>query len=309
MMAPMRSSLRLQLAFFCSIAGFASIGNPLRSEAPSPAESHEAAERVFTVNGIVRQPARDGRIIIAHQDIPGYMPAMTMPFNVADTPDVTELKPGDRVRFQLHVTDDASRADHFERLGRAAEPRPSSALPKPGKRLKAGDTVPGFQLADEEGRPLDGAAYLKGHFTVVSFLFTRCPVPEFCPLTARKLRDVQSALQGDPRVRDRSQILVITIDPEFDTPTVLKAYGESVGADPHFWKFATGNPEQVKTLMGEFGLYAERNNGLLDHTLATAVVGSDGRLLEVWRGNGWKADEVADFVRFRAAPMAEKTGE
>lgn len=299
-----RAVLCCSLFFVLATASRAADG-PSKPEHSAPAQR----EQVYSVTGIVRQAVREGTIVIAHQDVPGYMPAMTMPFQVGETPDVAALKPGDRVRFQLHVTEDRSHADHFEKLaGGRAEPSASTAPVKPAKRLKAGEVVPGFHLVDETGQPLDGQTYLKGHFTVVSFLFTRCPVPEFCPLTARKLREVQSALQGDPRSRGQAQILVITIDPAFDTPPVLKAYGESVGADPHVWKFATGTEEQVKAVMAAFGLFAERNQGLIDHTLATGVVGPDGKLLEIWRGNGWKAQEVADFVRFRAAPMAEKSG-
>jgi protein SCO1/2 len=91
--------------------------------------------------------------------------------------------------------------------------------------------------------------------------------------------------------------LSVTIDPAFDTPAVLERYARAIGADPDRWRFATGEPAEVLRVARLFSVYLEQDGALLDHTLATALIGMDGRVVEIWRGNGWKADEVIHRLR------------
>jgi protein SCO1/2 len=131
--------------------------------------------------------------------------------------------------------------------------------------------------------------------TAITFVFTRCPVPEFCPLMVRRFHQVQRQLataSAPPEVR----LLSVTLDPAFDTPEVLRGYAASQGVDPARWQFATGHPQEIARLTSAFSLHVERGGILIDHTLATAVIGRDGRVVEIWRGNGWKVSEVADAL-------------
>ena len=249
----------------------------------------ETSEKVFTVTGVVRLPYSEGSIRIEHEEIPGFMPAMTMPFYTTAA-DASHLKVGDRVQFEFRVGAQ-SRATHFKKLppspstnppDRVAAPRPSSS------RLRTGDPVPDFSLTSEDDQPLTADAFA-GHHTVVTFIFTRCPVPEFCPLMSRKFQELQQAS------RDRNlglRLLSITIDPEFDRPDILRAYSKSLDADPATWRFATGSVEEIAKLSRAFAVRTEFNSGRLDHTLATALIGPDGRIVEIWRGNAWKPAEV-----------------
>ncbi|HYD84216.1 MAG TPA: SCO family protein, partial [Opitutus sp.] len=166
-------------------------------------------------------------------------------------------------------------------------------------RLRVGDAVPAFALIDQAGKPIDESE-LKGRHTIVTFIFTRCPVPEFCPLIARKFQALQQTL-AEAKAGDDVRLLSISIDPEHDRPPVLREYGEALGADFDRWRFATGTNEQIATLAKLFAVRTERNGGSLDHTLATALIGADGRVVEIWRGNGWKPEEVAAKVREGAA--------
>ncbi len=256
-----------------------------------------AKESVFDVIGVIRAPLdRDGQIVVSHRDIPGYMPAMTMAFAVADRDEAAALKPGDRVEFRLHVSETASSASDFTIVGRETLPTQAKSTAGSGKRLREGDSVPEFALTTETNQPL-AAADLRGRLTVVTFIFTRCPVPEYCPAMALRFGQLQRAILNDPALSGRARLLSITLDPEFDRPEVLKAYGSAVGANPAVWQFATGTPAEIESLTKAFAVYTERNGVTLNHTLCTALIDADGRIIDLWRGNGWNVDEVLTALR------------
>jgi protein SCO1/2 len=251
---------------------------------------------IYNVTGVVTAPVGDGRVMVAHEEIPGYMPAMTMPFAVgADVP--STLAPGDRVRFVLRVTAESSQAEGFVvtghdaaiagalKAGRASAPR----------RLKKGDELPAFSLTTSASRPFTEAD-LRGHVTAVTFIFTRCPVPEFCPLMVKRFKELQRELNADTSLGS-VRLLSVTLDPAFDTPQVLASYAAAMGADTNRWQFVTGRPEEIARLTSAFSIHVERNGVLLDHTLATAIVGRDGRVTEIWRGNAWTSAAVLDALR------------
>lgn len=250
-----------------------------------------AADREFTVRGVVRRAFHEGTITVQHEDIPGFMPAMTMPFFTDET-EARGLVPGDRVEFLFRVGD-KSRASAFRKIGAAdAPPEPATSPSRRAARVRPGDSLPAFQLIDENGAPLT-MGNLRGHATVLTFIFTRCPVPEFCPLLGKKFQELQDVLAR--RNDDRTRLLSITLDPDYDRPDVLRAYARSLGADARRWTFATGDGEEIRKLKQQFAVHAERSAaGSLDHTLATALINSDGRLVEIWRGNAWKPAEIID---------------
>jgi len=253
----------------------------------------EASTRTFEVVGVLTAPAAEGRVTVAHDDIPGYMPAMTMPFVLG--PGVqARLAAGDRVRFTLRVAEDWSRAEDIVVIGHDAEVARMTAEAAPGalRRLKKGDVLPPFSLTTEAGRDFTQAD-LRGRVTAVTFIFTRCPVPEFCPLMVKRFQQLQRELERDSTLRD-VRLLSVTLDPAFDTPAVLAAYAKAMGADAERWQFVTGEPAEIARLTNAFSVHAERNGAFIDHTLATAIVDADGRLLEIWRGNGWKSAEILE---------------
>jgi protein SCO1 len=259
--------------------------------------------RVFQVTGIVTAPLVDGRVTVAHDEISGYMPAMTMPFTVG--PDVRPtLTAGDRVRFVLRVTEEASRAESFTVIGRAAIAGNAMAPggTRPASRLKKGDLVPPFTLTTAEDRPFT-AGDLAGHVTAVTFIFTRCPVPEFCPLVVKRFQQIQREIERNASLAG-VRLLSVTLDPAFDTPQVLSAYASAMKAYPARWQFVTGSAEEIARFASAFAIHVERNGVLIDHTLATAVIGRDGRVVEIWRGNGWKAAEVVETMQRITATSA-----
>lgn len=260
----------------------------------------EPGVRTFEVTGVVTAPPADGRLMVAHDEIPGYMPAMTMPFAVGPRVPAT-LAAGDRVRFTLRVGSDSSVAEGFVVEGRDAAVAAALAAggPKAEPRLKTGDVLPDFSLTTQAGRSFT-AGDVRGRVTALTFIFTRCPVPDFCPLMVKRFQQVQAALDADPAMAD-VQLLSVTLDPAFDTPQVLDAYAKAMRADPTRWQFLTGAPAEIATLTTAFAIHVERQGVLIDHTLATAVIGADGRVAGIWRGSGWKAGEVLDVLRREAS--------
>jgi protein SCO1/2 len=251
--------------------------------------------RTFAVTGTVTAAPADGNVMVAHEEIAGYMPAMTMPFAV-DRQASPAVRPGDKVRFTLRVGGSWSRAEAFTIVGHDA--RVAAALGGPAAsapRLRRGDTVPNFSLVDEHGAPFT-AEDLKGRLTAVTFIFTRCPLPEFCPLMSKRFQQVQRDISND-RSLDEVQLVSITLDPKFDTPAVLSLYATAYGADPDRWRFLTGLEAEIGRLTTAFAIHTARNGVFLDHTLATAVIDRDGTIVEIWRGTGWTAAQIVAALR------------
>lgn len=260
-----------------------------------------ATEKTFDVTGLIKARLDDGALVIQHEEIPGYMAAMTMRFTPADPREAAALQPGDRVRFRYRVSEDgADVADRFVVTGKENLKTKSSSVAR-SRRLKPGDEVPAFSLLDETGSAFTNAS-LNERFTVVTFIFTRCPVPEYCPAMAFKFGALQKALTADSALAARVRLLSITLDPEFDRPEILSAYGKAIGAQPALWNFVTGEKSEIDALARAFSVYAERNGVTLDHTLCTALIGPDGRIVDLWRGNAWSIDETLAVLRKSVSP-------
>ncbi len=264
-----------------------------------------ANARTYTITGTIEALLDDGRPVVAHEPVPGFMPAMTMAFEIADPGATAGLQQGDRVRFLFNVDDTRSRASDFTVLARSAPTAPSAmrppARPRPA-RLRVGDVVPAVPLIDEQGEEITPGAWPE-RFSIVTFIFTRCPVPEFCPAMALRYGELQEAVQTETELRGRVGLLSITLDPDFDRPEILAAYGEALGAQRDTWRFATGEPAQIESLARAFAVFTERDGVTLNHTLCTALIDPTGRVVEIWRGNHWKAAELLDVLR---AGIAER---
>ena len=257
-------------------------------------QAGQSRTMTYEAFGVVRTAPERGRIRISHDDIPGYMPAMTMEFVLGEGKG-TALAPGDRVRFAVRIGPDRIWIENVEVTGKTTVPVLTAASNTP-VRLRQGDAIPPLSLVDQDGQPLTASVF-NGRLTVLTFVFTRCPVPDYCPLLSRRFSQIQAALAtGGGRTRD-VRLLSVTIDPIFDTPPVLKAYAQAVGADPSRWRFAGGDSAEITRLARAFSVYVERNGALLDHTLATVLVDRTGHIVEIWRGNGWKTSEILDAVR------------
>jgi len=249
---------------------------------------------VFQVKGIIRKVQESQKqLVIEHEAIEGFMPAMTMPFRVRELSDLEGLQKGDSVQFRYTVESSGSFADAFEVLEsqsqtqlKTAEPADRPDVPK----LEVDSQVPDFELIDQAGKPTT-LTDDQGRYTLLTFIFTRCPVPEYCPLMSRRFQTLQQSSKQLGLAEDL-RLLSITLDPEFDRPDVLTEYAKSLDADPQQWHFATGTPEEIDRVTEAFRVYVKEGGNTLNHTLVTALLSPEGVVLEIWRGNRWKPSEI-----------------
>jgi protein SCO1/2 len=264
-------------------------------------EPTDANVRIFQVRGIIRGFAPDRSTVdVQHEDIPGFMPSMTMPFTVKEQKEVADLKIGDAIQFRMIVTEKDLFLDQVKKIAstdvRIKVPSPAASVaPRTADRLKEGEIVAFFALTNQEGGRVTAETF-RGRPLVLTFVFTRCPVPNFCPRISHNFAELQSAIKADSALAG-TRLLSITLDPAFDTPTVLKAYAGYQQADPAIWTFATGEPAQIDNLTQSFGVYVQPEAGTISHGLATALIGPDGAVIKIWRGNGWQVSEVLDELR------------
>jgi protein SCO1/2 len=261
---------------------------------------HSPDARRFEVHGTVRSiDIAEKTIRIAHEEIPGYMPAMTMPLPVKDVTLLRQVAAGDQVRFELSVTTNDSWIAHIEKLpseapsgvsittsGSAAEPDTES--------LRPGELVPDFSLTNQEEKTIRLHDF-RGQAVLLTFIYTRCPLPNFCPLMTKNFAELQQRLSKE--FPGKYHLLSVSIDPDFDRPEVLKEYAARCEADPKNWTFATGEADSIRFVAGLMGLYYARENGLISHDLRTALIGPDGKLVHVWKSNVWTPYEVQRRVR------------
>jgi len=258
----------------------------------------EVTLRTFEVRGVVEKLVPDKReAVVRHEAIPGYMSAMTMPLRAGAPGDLAGLKAGDTITFRLNVTDHDGWMDHVKVVASAplgARPL-APALPNLDP-IQPGQPFPDATLTDERGREFDLKSY-RGNAVAITFIFTRCPYPNFCPRITGNFAAVQSALSADARAPKNWRLLSITIDPEHDTPAALRAYADGRQADPAHWRFATGSLRAITTLALRCGLNFWDENGAIQHNLRTIVIDASGKVRRIFPGGEWKPAEVAAELR------------
>ncbi len=256
-----------------------------------------AGKRYELQGRVVAVDSGSREITVAHEDIPGLMQGMTMPFQVAHGEDwiFGKIAPGDNIHATLVISDHAELQDISFTKTSDTENDGTSKVRIP----QAGDIVPDFTFVNQSGK----AAHLsqfRGKPLLLTFIYTRCPVPDFCLLMSNNFSEVLRELQATSSF-EKTQLMSISIDPEYDRPPVLRGYGKRyVGSvDPNFqhWQFVTGTPQEIRSAADFFGLSYNQNRGQIVHTLRTVLIGADGKIVKVYSGNQWKPSEVArDFV-------------
>ena len=276
-----------------------------RKPVASKAAASSGLEKPYPLKGVVVSVDRAaGRVTLKHEAVPGFMDAMTMPFAVAETNILDDLKPGDTIEAKLLVGD---RSSHLEGIVVSRLPGTPAevTIPTSGPHGKPGDAAPATALVDQEGKGFSLANH-KGEAIGVTFIFTRCPLPDFCPRMNLNFSEVERLLAADPKLYARTRLLSVSFDPAYDTPAVLKAFRDPFlrgvpGVVPGHWRFATGTLEHIKEFAGFFGLTYLKTGEQFVHSLATAVIAPDGALHSIRRGNDWEAKELVEDLRRAAA--------
>lgn len=292
----MRSALTLVVAL--ALAGASACGGG-------------ADTREYTLQGqILSINADRTEASIKHEDIPGFMSAMTMTYKVRDAQEYADLQPGDLITSTLVVVSNDAYLRDVRKVGSA--PLASAPDGPPGatassmpaassgfELLRAGEAVPNVMFLDQDGTYRDFASF-RPNTVVLTFIYTKCPMPTFCPMMDRHFSQIQKAIKADPRL-EKVHLLSVSFDPATDTPPVLKAHARSLGADPARWTFVTGDRDELDKFAMRFGVSIMRSPTDpvdITHNLRTAIVDARGTLVQAYTGNSWTPEQVlADLLK------------
>jgi protein SCO1/2 len=278
---PRRAPASLLLAtFYALCAVMISLGVPRAFSAAA------SSPQTFEVKGVVqRLDPENGKAVIRHEAIPDYMDAMTMPFQVKDRQLLKTLTPGDAVSFRLVVTEEESWVDRIEKIPGTASSKVLVA-PAGASQVAQSSGVAGnlkhhplldYAFTNQFGQPVRLSQF-RGQALAITFIFTRCPIPDYCPRLTKNFEEAAQKLQNMEGGPANYHFLSVTIDPEFDTPAVLKTYGERFGYDPTRWSFLTGPAEKIAELAKLSGMNYQGRAGLINHDLRTLIIDPNGRL-------------------------------
>jgi protein SCO1/2 len=260
--------------------------------------------RTFTLQGQVQSiDAPRKLLIVKHEEITGFMPAMTMPYEVEDASAITALAPGDLINSTLVVFSNGAHLSNIKKVGSAPLEHPPADVPMPAassgfELLKPGEAVPSGSFVDQDGRKRSFGDFT-GAPVVMTFIYTKCPLPTFCPLMDRHFATLQKTLQADPALK-AVRLVTVSFDPATDTPAVLKAHARTLNADLTRWTFLTGDRDAVDRFAARFGVSVSRamnDPRDISHNLRTVIVGADGTLAKVYTGNEWTPEQVLADLR------------
>jgi protein SCO1 len=259
----------------------------------------QAGARQYQLRGQVLAVVPDRHeLTVKHEDIPGFMPAMTMAYRVRDAKLLHRLTRGDLIRATLTVRDTDAWLSAIERTGHA-EVAATGPLPHVMDVLEPGQEIPGTVLQDQDGEPRRLTDW-RGRAVAVTFIYTRCPMPDFCPLMERQFLDVQQRVRSDEHLADAVHLVAVSFDPEHDTPDVLKAHARLRRADPKVWTYLTGTPASIEDVASRFGvsIMREQDRGAaLTHNLRTAIIDPRGRLVKIYSGSEWTPAMLIEDLR------------
>jgi protein SCO1/2 len=255
--------------------------------------------QVFAVQGVIKELEPDGKTaIIRHEAIPGYMEAMTMPFEARDTNVLRGLKAGDAISFQLAVTPTRGWIQAVTKLNPAAPapqpaPPPAMIVSRALEPLDEGDRLPDYHFTNELGEAVSLSQF-KGQVLAFTFFFTSCPFPEYCPRMTGNFGQAERELEHTTNAPARWHLFSISFDPARDTPARLAQYALAADYDKSHWSFLTGDQDQIGGLAEQMGENYWHEDASIGHNLRTVVVDPAGRIRNIIPGNKWT---VEDFVR------------
>jgi protein SCO1/2 len=263
-------------------------------------------QRIFTLQGQVQSlnPALK-LVVVKHEAIKGFMPAMTMPYEVRDVKALDGLAAGDLINGTLTVLSNAAYLSDIKKVGTAPLEQPPAEAANPAaaassgfELLKPGEPAPDGAFLDQDGKKRRFSDF-KGAPVAMTFIYTKCPLPTFCPLMDRHFVVIQKTLKSDPALK-AVHLVTVSFDPATDTPPVLKQHAKTLDADLSRWTFLTGDRDDIDKFASRFGVQVSRaldDARDITHNLRTAIVDSDGKLVKIYVGNDWTPEQVIADLR------------
>ena len=261
-------------------------------------------QRSFTLQGqVLSLDTARKMVVVKHEEIKGFMPAMTMPYEVQDARSLDGLAPGDLINATLVVFSNGAHLTRIAKVGAAPLEKPPAEAPNPSassgfELVKPGETVPDGSFLDQGGRKRRFSGF-KGAPVVMTFIYTRCPIATFCPLMDRHFAALQKTLKEDPALK-AVRLVTVSFDPVTDTPAVLTKHAKVLNADLSRWTFLTGDRDEVDQFASRFGVSISRSltdQRDITHNLRTAIIDADGTLVKAYTGNDWSPEQVLADLR------------
>ncbi|MFT3742712.1 MAG: SCO family protein [Pyrinomonadaceae bacterium] len=271
----------------------------------SSGSSNTSAKRYPIKGKVVSVDKASKKAKIDHDRVDGYMEAMTMDFPIHADWAWDELTPGAEVKGDLVVDNAAKEPYWIENIGIIAAAKPGQPVPDINENFaQLGKEVPEFTLTNQEGKKFSLKDY-RGKALALTFIYSRCPLPDYCIKMSTAFSDLALQLNADPEFKEKIRLLSISFDPENDTPEKLKSYGTGYlgkGAKPDFtvWQLAVGSDAEVRKIADFFGLRYEvdqNDKTQINHSLRTAVIAPDGKVTKIFPGNEWKPADLLDALK------------
>ncbi len=274
-----------------------------KSDSPAAGDS---SYKVYKLRGkiVSTDPAR-GELTISHDAIPGFMEAMTMPYKVKNPSIMSDLHPGDVITAELFVSQTADADVFLDHIVVIAQGKPDYRPAVTYHVPAPGDPVPDFKLRNQDGRTI-GLNQYRGKELLITFIYTRCPLPNFCPLITHNFAESNRELSADPAIYKQTHLLCVSFDPENDTPARLRAYGATyIGSDARdafsHLEFAVPDEKALDKMAQFFDLGLTREpDSTITHTLSTTLIGADGKVVRFYPGNDWTVSQVVADLKSAA---------
>lgn len=260
-----------------------------------------AGVKTYPVRGVVvASDEKTGTVTLATEAIPGYMPAMTMDYTLKQANIAGELHAGDTITAVLEPTEQAALLDQIVIVGEA---KPDYKPAVSYNDLEPGEAIPDFTFLNQSGRMIRLKQF-QGKVLLLTFVYTRCPLPTYCVRMSRNFAEIDQALQKDPALYAKTHLLSVSFDPKYDTPAVLRSYGGAYTGRYtqetfRHWDFAAPPEKELPQVLQFFDIGATpEQDHTITHSLSTVVIAPDGKLYKWYPGNDWTPQQVlADVAK------------
>jgi protein SCO1/2 len=306
-----RKHFRTEFAFLILLAGmsYGIAGCSKPAPTAAPAATADQSKRYHLVGKVVSIDQQQASVMVDGQEITGFMSAMTMPYPVHDAKALAALTPGDEITADVVVAPDGAYLENIvvtKKAGSSSTAQPAGSLHTP----QPGDKVPDFALVNQDGKRIHLSSF-HGNVLLVTFIYTRCPFPDFCPYVSKNFAQIYAALRKNPALQSKIQLLSVSFDPAYDTPAVLRKYGQTfrqtTGGDPFDrWEFAAVPATELPKVADFFGLDYSSEAGKIVHSLSTTVISPEGTVYKWYEDNDWKA---ADLLTDAAQALQQANAE
>jgi protein SCO1/2 len=262
----------------------------------------QSQSKQFSLHGkVMAKDEAAGELTVKHDDIPGFMPAMTMPYKVQDRDALREVEPGDTIDADL-ISVDGGKEYWLQSFRITDQSGRQNAKPAIKHALGVGDPVPDIPMVNQDGKQIHFGDF-KGKSVLITFIYTRCPMPAFCPRLSSQFARIHEDLAKTPGDYDKTHLLTISFDPKYDTAPVLRKYGLAY-LDNHaegftHWDFASADPADMRKIADTFGLEYFEEDNQISHSMDIVLLTPAGTVAKYW-STQWTAAELEDALRRQA---------